>query len=245
MIKSTLILITVIVLGTSCNRYYNVAVNGNVPKNENKELIYENDTIKVVFSFVNSLHKPILQFEVFNKLETPLFVDWKNTLLNYNNNNYSYYDNSSSVQLTRSSSNKNDFAGNIRTDNATEIILPKTSIRSKGITYLKKINLKDKQFKNIDKNSPANYNSSNSPNTFRLFITTSTNKNFTINNYTDCNFWVEQIKYDPKHKIEEGGKGKVDKTSFIYKYKPTSRKVVNGVLGLTLMTGLILIVSGG
>lgn len=51
--------------------------------------VYETDTLRITYSFWAS--KGIMSFAVYNKLEKPIYIDWKNSAFIYNDNKLNYW----------------------------------------------------------------------------------------------------------------------------------------------------------
>jgi hypothetical protein len=51
--------------------------------------VYENDTVKVTYSFW--ANKGVMSFAVYNKLDKPIYIDWKNSSFIYNSNKLNYW----------------------------------------------------------------------------------------------------------------------------------------------------------
>jgi hypothetical protein len=56
---------------------------------QNNNWVYENDSIKVTYSFW--ANKGVMSFEVYNKLDKPIYIDWKNSSFIYNGNKLNYW----------------------------------------------------------------------------------------------------------------------------------------------------------
>jgi hypothetical protein len=79
-----------ILLGSCSNSFVQVfeTASINIPYNE-KYFTYETDTLKITYSFWES--KGVLSFAVYNKLDKPIFIDWKNSSFIYNDNKLNYW----------------------------------------------------------------------------------------------------------------------------------------------------------
>lgn len=51
--------------------------------------IYETDTLKMTYEFWAS--KGVMSFSVYNKLDVPIYIDWKNSAFIYNSNKLNYW----------------------------------------------------------------------------------------------------------------------------------------------------------
>ncbi|WP_066628961.1 hypothetical protein [Labilibacter marinus] len=67
----------------SCSAYQYSTLSSNLPKSQYDDFFYEDDSIQVVYSFDGS-GCPI-QIDIFNKLDTTIYIDWQNSKLNINN----------------------------------------------------------------------------------------------------------------------------------------------------------------
>src|SRR5216117_3580803 len=74
---------------SSCFKFQYLTVDSKqTTKNEQKELVAENDTVKVSYRFFNYGSLTIF---VFNKSSSPLEVNWQKSSFILNNNSTSYY----------------------------------------------------------------------------------------------------------------------------------------------------------
>jgi hypothetical protein len=81
---------------SSCSTYqYLTITSDKTTKNEAKELLWENDTVKLAFNFNGSWGT--LKLTVLNKTDQPISINWQKSSIIYNNVSYSLFDNS--VQL--------------------------------------------------------------------------------------------------------------------------------------------------
>ena len=86
-----LIFLSLFILLTGCSKsfiqIFDISTTNTQPKN--KFFIYENDTVKITYSFW--AQKGVLFFSVFNKQEKPLYIDWKNSSFIVNSNKFNYW----------------------------------------------------------------------------------------------------------------------------------------------------------
>lgn len=93
--KISLLVIAVItwVLLGSCAKYVRVIETegtGKVVKTADKSLIFENDSVKVTYFFFAD--RGLMSFSVYNKLNTPIYIDWKRSGYMVNGAKYNYYE---------------------------------------------------------------------------------------------------------------------------------------------------------
>jgi hypothetical protein len=78
-----------LILATSCNRYQYLGINSvQVQKNDQQEFMIENDTLQIVYNF-NGKNAPV-NLVVRNKLNQPIYIDWKRSALIINDKAISY-----------------------------------------------------------------------------------------------------------------------------------------------------------
>lgn len=76
----TLLLILAILFLSSCSTYrYFTIDSGDFPKNQRQELVWENDTLSVTYKFRGE--GGLMTIAVFNKLNQPLYINWKKSAL--------------------------------------------------------------------------------------------------------------------------------------------------------------------
>ena len=89
--KKQTIIIFLSVLLTSCSKsfiqIFDTATTNTQLKNE--YFVYETDTMKITYSFWTS--KGVMSFAVYNKLDKPIYIDWKNSSFIYNDNKLNYW----------------------------------------------------------------------------------------------------------------------------------------------------------
>jgi hypothetical protein len=69
-------------------QYYRTE-SANTTKTDNN-FIYENDSIRITYSFWSN--GGVMSFNIFNKLDKPLYIDWKRSSFIIDSNNVYYYD---------------------------------------------------------------------------------------------------------------------------------------------------------
>lgn len=180
----------------------------------NESNIFENDTVKIVYSFWSE--NGAYSFSVFNKLNVPLYIDWKKSSLVKNNDKLNYW---SDEVLTQSSLKKSTglsyfgnsllslesgFTSSLKPEQIT-FIAPKSTIYK--IQFYLNGSLDSKLPKNSEKllvpkiGSPKktekilyiNYRENNTPLFFRNFMTLSTSDKFEKEFYIDNGFYVFKV----------------------------------------------------
>lgn len=180
----------------------------------------ENDTLRIIYNF-NS-EGGTMSFLVLNKLNVPLYLDWRKSSFILNNSKNNYWDDiietktigsnlgfSKSQNLNTNLWNLNSiglsaFASIVTKPERITFIPPSTLIpQNKFTLYPKsyysfrgKPEITEQIFdsKKVYKIQLENYNAQNSPLIFRNFLTFSTTENFASEFYIDNSFYVDCVK---------------------------------------------------
>lgn len=87
--RLTIPVLFLLVLACSCNRYQYFGINSaQVQKNDQQAFTVENDTLQIVYNF-NGKNAPV-NLLVRNKLNKPIYIDWKRSALIINDKAISY-----------------------------------------------------------------------------------------------------------------------------------------------------------
>jgi hypothetical protein len=158
-------------------------------RNTPTEYVYENDTVKIIYDFWDNKGK--MSFTIYNKLNIPIFIDWKNSSMIINDNKYAYWEEKeiknghSSHVAYHGVSSGSERSTSIKLERVSSLP-PHTKIRKTATDKLRKItNPKIEGFKM----------------TFRNFMAISTNEDVKSDIYVDNEFnvvKVEKLKGLPK-----------------------------------------------
>jgi hypothetical protein len=98
-------------LFSSCTTYQYMTVNSNnIQQNDKKEFLLENDSFSLKYNF-NGVYGPV-NLEVKNKLDKPVYIDWKRSALIINDRAFSYAPGSLTVSGSTSTSITAPLTGN-------------------------------------------------------------------------------------------------------------------------------------
>jgi hypothetical protein len=87
--KSLPLVLLLFPLCVACNRYqYSTISSSQLDKNDINELVFENDSLKLVYNFMGPDLGPNIFIE--NKLMEPVYIDWRESALIVNGRTYSY-----------------------------------------------------------------------------------------------------------------------------------------------------------
>jgi len=181
--------------------------SSNNLKVEKNKYVYENDTIKLIYDFW--AEDGVMGFEIENKLDIPIYIDWKKSSFISSKNKFDYYldretTNSKSISAYRpflfhtTIGNSEGTSVSIKEERITFIpphavsaqakykICSKEYIIMRGIkkSYLGDTKIKEKI---------RNFTSENAIISFRNFITYSTKENFEYEKYISNGFYVKYV----------------------------------------------------
>ncbi|MBS1660132.1 MAG: hypothetical protein JST68_03675 [Bacteroidetes bacterium] len=141
--RSFIYLILLTVGCASCSHFQYLTISSpQTTTNDRKQLVYENDTLRLVYDF-NGKNGPV-SVNIYNKTSQPLYVNWKKSALIRNEHFISYFDRrvyfsgdgftfASRSRLFSTASTS--FNGSFELPEGLEFIPPGTSI-SKGLATL-------------------------------------------------------------------------------------------------------------
>ena len=206
-------LIACSILTYSCTPIYQVyEVKANPPiENQKDTYIFENDTVRIMYSFWAPHGK--LSFSIYNKLSTPIYVDWKKSSCVYNNQKLDYWKDVAVSRESASSQSESYFGKlyglyyntgtTIRPEQIT-FIAPKSIIQkdqyllfpAKG-TNLTNGSVRDEPRKDNERKKIqvkyTEYTENTSPLVFRNFLTLSTSDKFEKEMYLDNGFYLWRV----------------------------------------------------
>lgn len=204
----------------SCSRHISIyEISTNSPNiTDGRLFVFENDTVKITYSFWDE--NGVMAYSVYNKLSTPLYIDWKKSSMIRNGNKIDYWKDG----VTSSGS----FTGRLYSGTITpnsiysigsgqysfESIKPErvtflapnssiTRVQNKLFNSIKTIVSKPYLKKKLNKYDGSstkeveykNYDPTVTPLLFRNFLSISTTETFTNEKYIDNTFYVSTV-YD-------------------------------------------------
>ena len=217
---------------------------------ENELFTYENDTLKIIYSFWGA--NGIMSFAVYNKLNIPLYIDWKKSSFISNSKKLTYWVNKTTTDVTSYYGNyyytgpliKPQAFANIGkgVSNSTSVIderisfIPPQSYLNKsqflilpGGYFELDINSKFDEVPSLI--SPKlkakiyyqNFNLKNNPLKFRNFLSFSITENFQEEFYVDNAFFIKSVKEMSTKQFKIASRDEKGNHIFVYPHKkPTS-----------------------
>lgn len=198
----------VVVLFSSCITYQHVSLSGNVGQNEQAEFVEENDSIKMVYSFNG--HSGPITMEITNKLNKPLYVDWRKSALIINGQSFTLWKDEASLSANVSSysalqddqtiQTSGNMQGSIAKNDKVSFIPPQAKIVVHSYILFDGLFMTPDQqgeklifFTALDERRKAmkyTFSRENSPFTFRIYLSMSMNDDFKSPFHLDNTFWV-------------------------------------------------------
>lgn len=192
--KTALIsLITIFLI--SCSNVKVAQVSSEKVNPTNDGFVFENDTVKITYRFWANRGK--MEYDVFNKTAAPLYVDWKTS---------AFIPNSKMVSYWRDETNTDAATVGIWSRNVGTTASKTKSIRMERIGVIPPGSmLTQSEYslanKYADLPKSGTFSFSNSPLTFRNYLTFSTNEKFEGKPFTiDNNFYISEIKTTSENK---------------------------------------------
>lgn len=219
--RNVLIVTVLGLLLFGCKSYVQVfKTNSSIEKDTDGFYVYENDTLKITYSFWNA--KGLMTFSILNKSNRPIYIDWKKSSYIDNSVKLDYWvDEEKSNVLSGYSSYYYDgpllrpdyvmsntlvtsISSTVKVERIT--FIPPSSYYYRSQFYILPINFfkldtktepeevprKDKPKKKT-KVYKANYTKGSSPLIFRNFLTFSFSEKFESEFYVDNEFYIQQI----------------------------------------------------
>jgi hypothetical protein len=84
-----LILISIFIESCSINYVQLIETKSTNIKAANKQFVFENDTLKITYTFWAP--NGVMSFSIYNKLNIPIYIDWKKSAMIYNSDKMNYW----------------------------------------------------------------------------------------------------------------------------------------------------------
>lgn len=200
MTKKLLLLSFITTLLTSCSYYKVASIYSDNTKQIQNGLVFENDSIKITYKFWTL--NGAMSFDIYNKLNIPVYFDWKKSAFIPNDKMKSYWqDETNTIGVSASSAYYiygGTFGGKIKSksksirEERVGVVLPHSFISSNKYSLVPpKTTFPIKTF-----------NISNSPLRFRNYLTISIFEQFDKDVfYIDNEFFVQSVEKIRRSKI--------------------------------------------
>jgi hypothetical protein len=191
----------------SCMKYQYASFGGQL-LNEENDLVYENDSLKISYHFFGD-NIPV-EVVVFNKLSQPLYVDWSKSALIIKDQRFAYFNDNAQftaqttgVQVQRRGRVTSEYSstqGTIYRDEKISFVPPKSKIVYSTLlvqpTWIKSDLKAEKTdvITNFGSNNGKKivYSEFDSPLNFRSFLTIYSDESMTKARYFDHSFYLKE-----------------------------------------------------
>ena len=220
--KSTFLLLFLLALLSSCTPNIQViTLRGSNVEPVEEGLVLDNDTLTLRYNFASERGR--MHLSIVNKLNQPLYIDWKRSSFIIGQDKIDYWRDVSDVQLSGSSSSYatlyNRYTtgymnGQISRDDAVGFIPPQTKLEKQQFVIVPNGTIKlpgdftiEQEKANwVDRKKPVDvkmytYDDDKSPLTFRNYLTLSTDKDFKTEFHIDTKFWASDVKVLPRDQV--------------------------------------------
>lgn len=197
-----------------------VTLRGDNVKPAPEGLVLENDTLALRYNF--SSERGQMRISIVNKLDQPLYVDWKRSAFIIGQDKLDYWYDIANVDLTSSSFtgrysrySLGSITGTIAKEDAVTFIPPRTKIDKQQFVVFPNGTLRlpgtpevvqEKSKSDLARRKPIavsvfNYSVDQSPLQFRNYLTLSTDKDFKTEFHIDTKFWASDVRVLPREQI--------------------------------------------
>ncbi len=178
-LKIYILLIPVILILSGCSTYQYLSVDSYLDKNREKEFVFENDSVRINYDFSGQNFS--VKYNIFNKLDKPLYIDWNNSSVQINDDDYydAYYDQTVNIVAPNSYLN---IQSNFLINNPIEIS-PNDTLTNMGLQA------------KADDGSWVKYAFSDeiSPVFFTNILSLSYNSDLSEPVFTENSFWISKL----------------------------------------------------
>jgi hypothetical protein len=203
---------------SSCATYQYATVSSDMEMNDSHEFLVENDTLIIKYSFKGP-NCPV-RIQVQNKLDRPLYIDWKRSAIVLNNTSHTYWRNIQKIDATatgyqvgvsqspapgtvynRSSWTTTDISGALTGEEALSFVAPRSMKESHMLSIDSKIFKMEGKPVDIQKEMNGTrtkvrvykFEKDESPLQYRSYLTLSTDADFKTEFTSQNEFWVSEV----------------------------------------------------
>ena len=198
-----------------------VTLRGSNVTPSDEGLMLDNDTLTLRYNFASERGR--MAISIVNKLNQPLYVDWKRSSFIIGQNKMDYWRDVADVQLSGSGSSYGTMysrytvgylGGSISKEDAVGFIPPRTKLEKQQFVVIPigsvnvrgPFEIRQEKARWIDQKKPVEvrtyiYPDDQSPVTFRNYITLSTDKDFKTEFHIDTKFWASHVDVLPRDQV--------------------------------------------
>ena len=218
--KTYLFALLILVSLSACSRQAQlVTLQGNNVQPVDDGLVLNSDTLTLIYSF--SRERGQMELTLINRLERPLYVDWKRSAFVMGQDQYAYWQDVADVNLSNWGSQYGRYSvgstvGTISKNDQVGFILPQSRIVKQQFVLVPRSSLSltgpfnvvgEKPLNNLYSKKPVDvkvytYSDGQSPLQFRNYLTLSTDKEFQTEFVIDTKFWASDVRVLPLDQVE-------------------------------------------
>lgn len=196
-----------------------VTLRGSNVRPADEGLVLDNDTLTLRYNFASE--RGIIHVSLLNKLNQPLYVDWKRSSLIIGQDKFDYWYDVADVQLAGSTYGSrysqyavNYLGGTITKEDKVSFIPPQTKLDKRQFVLIPDGHLplsgafrtEEEPSNMANHKKPVavnvyNYSADQSPLKFRNYLTLSTDKDFKTEFHIDTSFWASDVKVLPRDQV--------------------------------------------
>lgn len=200
-----------LVLFSGCSIYQQVSIESNTPQNDRSEFVVENDSVSIIYSFHGQ--GGFIGIDIFNKLNQPLYVDWRKSALIIEDESFTLWKDEASLNGVSSSVQVMDnegivySQGNIggslvKNDNISfipphsKIVVNNYNLNSPYFNIPKELGQKITFYTRsgeLRRGRKYSFSAEHSPYIFRIFLSMANNDSFRDPIHFDNSFWISEI----------------------------------------------------
>ncbi|GAB2524957.1 hypothetical protein [Spirosoma aerophilum] len=192
-----------------------VTLRGSNVQPDNEGLVLDTDTLTLRYNFASE--RGLMHLSLVNKLDKPLYIDWKRSSFIIGQNKVDYWYDVVDVHLVGRSTNYSRYStttslnGTFAKPEQISFVPPQTKLEKQQFIVVPSGQLTlggtpttiQERAKGEDRKKPIDINvfkyaSGQSPLTFRNYLTLSTDKDFKTEFSIDTKFWASDVKVLPR-----------------------------------------------
>ncbi len=211
MLRNTKIIaffITLCFFSYSCCTYQYYSVEGTLAKSQFSDFFYENDTLQIIYTF-NGINGPVTT-KIYNKLEIPIYINWKKSFSNINGKSFFDKDNMEYINDSLNADNfpYSSFPKTERIDPQSQLVTVHTNLNNQFIKVNKSQNhdfiyKQNPHSKYPSKIKEYKFTENDSPIFYKNHISYSASPENKDLNFIESEFWVSKIFKTTQNDIPE------------------------------------------
>ncbi len=213
------------IVNTSCSKFYAVTIAGKEQSTILNNSVFENDSLKIEFYFSDNNFTPQFQYKIVNKLAVPIFIDWKNTIVTFDNIVTNYEGNNSIIDANSTSiiRNTQNISGVVQNISKPNIVPPNSFLLSERLYFFSGVYGNTTDFAKVkEKEIQPNkyvllYNETTTPKVLSFYLSTKIGNMNGVNRFYDFKFWINKVMLINKTAHQSSTGGNSDLSTYVSK----------------------------